>query len=269
MDATRDLGGMAGVDAWTCPPSRSLLRPHPWRPGDSPPPPPQVTAQPLLLLIDRRAPLAPARHDALLASLSAAERQRLAAYRRPADQQRFLLARSALRQLLGHWLERPPGAVAMETGPHGKPRCAGAPAFNLSHSGDLILLGFHPHREVGVDVERARPELDWRPIARQVFPPAAAAALESLPAGSQAQAFLRAWCRLEARLKACGEGLAGLERLRQPTPGGAAGTSDPLGSDTLWDVAVPTGYAAAAALERRFRAPPAAAAGACHPSPPL
>lgn len=268
MDAIRDPGAMAGVDASSPPLSRGPLRPHPWRPGDSPPPAPQATAHPLLLLIDRRDPLAPARHDALLASLSAAEHQRLAAYRRPADQQRFLLARGALRQLLGHWLERPPAAVALETGPHGKPRCAGAPAFNLSHSGDLILLGFHPHSEVGVDVERARPDLDWRPIARQVFPPAAAAALENFPAGGQARAFLRAWCRLEARLKARGEGLAGLERLRQPEPGGTAGTADALGSDTLWDVAVPPGYAAAAALEPRFRAPAAAAAGACHPNPP-
>jgi 4'-phosphopantetheinyl transferase len=201
---------------------------------------------PLLLLLDRSDPLAAARPDALLATLSATERQRHAAYRRLADQQRFLVARAALRQLLGHWLERPPAAVAIVTGPHGKPRCAGAPGFNLSHSGELILLAFHSVGEVGVDVERARPDLDWRPIAERVFPPARTAALAGLPSEAQAGAFLRAWCRLEARLKARGVGLAGLEQLRQADlPSGAVAA---LGSEVLWDVAVPAGYGAAVAL---------------------
>jgi len=224
------------------------LRPHPWHLEEAPPSPPGGGPHPLLLLLDRRDPLAVAHPDALLATLSTAERQRHATYRRRADQERFLVARAALRQLLGHWLEKPPAAVAIEAGPHGKPCCAGAPEFNLSHSGDLILLAFHGSGAVGVDVEQARPDLDWRPIACRVFPPAEAAALASLPAGEQPGAFLRAWCRLEARLKARGEGLAGLERLRQPEPGGAIAGLEPLGSEALWDVRVSPGYAAAVAV---------------------
>ena len=230
------------------PPPPATLRPHPWPLAESPPAPPGGGPHPLLLLLDRRDPLAVAQPDALLATLSTEERQRYATYRRRADQERFLVARAALRQLLGHWLERPPAAVAIEAGPHGKPCCAGAPEFNLSHSGDLILLAFHGSGAVGVDVEQARPDLDWRPIACRVFPPAEAAALASLPAGEQPGAFLRAWCRREARLKARGEGLAGLERLRQPEPGGATAASDPLGSEALWDVRVSPGYAAAVAV---------------------
>jgi len=224
------------------------LLPHPWQLEEGPPSPPGGGPHPLLLLLDRRDPLAVAQPDALLATLSTAERRRHATYCRRADQERFLVARAALRQLLGYWLERPPAAVAIEAGPHGKPRCADAPGFNLSHSGDLILLAFHDGGEVGVDVEQARPDLNWLPIARRVFPPAEAAALASLPSGEQPGAYLRAWCRLEARLKACGEGLAGLERLRQPEPGGATAALEPLGSEALWDVRVPAGYGAAVAL---------------------
>jgi 4'-phosphopantetheinyl transferase len=227
-------------------PPRGALRPRPWQLEDRPPSPPGDRPLPLLLLLDRRDPLAAAQPDTLLATLSIAERQRHAAYRHRADQERFLVARAALRQLLGHWLERSPAAVPIEVGPHGKPRCADAPEFNLSHSGDLILLAFHGGGAVGVDVERARPDLHWRPIARRVLPPAEAAALAALPAEDQAGAFLRAWCRLEARLKARGEGLAGLERLRQPEHAAAALAR--LGSEPLWDVIVPPGYAAAAAL---------------------
>ena len=72
--------------------------------------------------------------------------------------------------------------------------------------------------------------------------------MASLPAGEQPGAYLRAWCRLEARLKARGEGLAGLERLRQPEPGGATDALEPLGSEALWDVTVLAGYGAAVAL---------------------
>ena len=139
-------------------------------------------------------------------------------------------------------------------GAHGKPCCNGGPEFNLSHSGDLILLALHPSRPVGVDVEQARPDLDWRPIARRVLPAAETEALERLAAGgvssAAADGFLRAWCRLEAGLKARGLGLAGLG----DSPQGLM----------VWEVAVPAGYRAAVAL----MAHPAAAAGACPPDPP-
>jgi 4'-phosphopantetheinyl transferase len=233
--------------------------------GAGPPPPPTDDSHPLLLLIDRRDPLAPSRRSALPTLLSPAERQRHAAFRQPIDQERYLVARAALRELLGHWLERPPAEVTIEVGPHGKPSCAGAPAFNLSHSGDLILLAFHGGGEVGVDVEQARPDLDWRPIAERVLSRPEVAALGDLPAPAQACAFLQAWCRLEARLKADGEGLAGLERLR-------SGDAERGGPGSFWirDVAVPTGYAAAVAVAvagTGLKGPPAAPAGACRPNP--
>jgi 4'-phosphopantetheinyl transferase len=126
---------------------------------------------PWVLVLQRAEPLPVALRDALADSLSAAERQRLDALRQPADRERFLLGRGALRRLLGAWLALPPAAVPIEVGPHGKPGCPGGPEFNLSHSGDLILLALHPSRPVGVDVEQARPDLDWRPIARRVLPP--------------------------------------------------------------------------------------------------
>ncbi|MEB3333909.1 MAG: 4'-phosphopantetheinyl transferase superfamily protein [Cyanobacteriota bacterium] len=241
------------------------LLPCPYRLGDHPPPPPAVDSPPLLLLIDRRAPLAPSLRSSLISFLSAAERQRHAALRQQDDRERYLVGRVALRDLLGHWLERPPAAVSIEIGPHGKPACAGAPAFNLSHSGDLILLAFHGGDEVGVDVEQARPNLDWRPIAERVLPPAEVSALGDLPGAEQAQAFLQAWCRLEARLKALGVGLAGLEGLRS---GGSGGEDS--GPTRIWDVAVPPGHAAAVALAAGgagLKGPPAATAGAGRPNP--
>lgn len=247
------------------------LHPLPWQLGAAPPQLPVASALPLLLLLDCPSPLSPSQRTVLQASLCQQELQRHHTYRRQADQDRFLMGRASLRHLLGHWLGVPPAAVTIESGPHGKPHCPspGAPSFNLSHSGELILLGFHTRLEVGVDVERARLERDWLPIARRVFPPGQLSALQSLPAAEQPDAFLRAWCQLEARLKARGMGLAGLERL----PGAGAGDAD---GTLLWSVSVPSPYAAAVALQEagaergndRLTGPPAAWAGAPHPSLP-
>jgi len=241
---------------------------HPWRLAERISPPPvafpggvraaaQPPGPPLVLALDRREPLPEVLRQALAASLAPEERQRLDALRQLADRERFLRGRAALRLLLGAWLALPAAAVPLEAGPHSKPHCPGGPQFNVSHSGDLILLALHPSRPVGVDVERERPDLDWRPIARRVLPPAEKEALDRLVAGGEGSAaadgFLLAWCRLEAGLKARGLGLAGLGGLGEPS----AGLS-------LWDVVVPAGYRAAVAL----MAHPAPAAEVCPPDPP-
>ena len=248
-----------------------LLHPLPWRVEQepiTPPPPTEPAAPPLLLLLDRRRPIDTDMHRRLAASLSAPERQRLSAYRLAADRERFLLGRGGLRTLLGHWLDLEPQAVPLETGPHGKPHCPGGPAFNISHSGDLILLGLHASRPVGVDVERRRPALDWRAVAHRMLPVSEQQALEALPETGRAEAFLAAWCRLEARLKARGDGLAGLERLLRQIDGASSEAAAAPG-ERLWDVAVPAGYRAAVALApRTLTAPAAPAAAPDRSSPP-
>ena len=228
------------------------LRPLAWCPPDplptqTPAPDPGAgqTTPPTLLLLDRRdrrLHAACARFEGLL---DPQERARVQRFQRLEDRQRHLLGRAALRLALGAWLGRDPAALRFRYGPHGKPELADAgptaPRFNLAHSGALVLLALHPERPVGVDVEWRRPDLDWHPIARRTLAAAELAALEALPEDRQADGFLRAWCRLEARLKASGEGFAGLDRLRaepQPRPGAGG----------LWEVRVPPDYAAAVAL---------------------
>ena len=235
------------ADAGTSPAER--LQPLPWHPGCEPAaaPPADPTMPPLLLLLDRRQPIGEEIRQCLAASLSCLEQRRLSAYRLAADKERFLLGRGSLRRLLGLWLGLPPEAVPLETGPRGKPHCACGPAFNLSHSGDLILLAAHASRAVGVDVERLRPSLHWQAIANRMLPPPERQALAAFPERQRPEAFLAAWCRLEARLKAHGTGLVARERL------GAEVESAPLSAawaraEPLWDVAVPEGYRAAVAL---------------------
>jgi 4'-phosphopantetheinyl transferase len=230
------------------------LTPRPWAPQQDPGPwlagaLAQAGPAPLLLLLTRPGPVErpqpqpeAALSTQLLGWLTQAERQRLAALRHPADQQRFLLGRAGLRRLLAALAGGDPAAVPIACGPQGKPICPGGPHFNVSHSGDLILLALHPQRPVGVDLERLRPDLPWRPLAARMLPAEELLALErqaaSLPADRQSEAFLAAWCRLEARLKAHGCGLA--RRGALPVGGGAG--------ERLWSVDLPGGYVGAAAV---------------------
>ena len=54
----------------------------------------------------------------------------------------------------GYLLKRylPKGEIKEKEG--GKPYLENGPFFNISHSGDYVILGIHPSRDVGVDVER-------------------------------------------------------------------------------------------------------------------
>ena len=100
--------------------------------------------------------------------------------------------------------------------PTGKPYLAAHdPArplkFNLSHCGNVLVVALSLTAEVGVDVERVRPVPEWRRIADRVFDPAT---LEQLLAeiacgADERDAFLRRWCRMEASVKATGEGVFG------------------------------------------------------------
>ena len=167
--------------------------------------------------------------------------------RRADDRDRFLLGRGVLRLLLGTLCQVDPAGLELVAGAYGKPRLASHPSarlpikvpeFNVAHSGDLVLLGFHACRPLGVDVEWHRPGLTWAPIARRCLAPDLCEAIESQPAAARLEVFLGHWCRLEAELKARGTGFGAS---REPTPSSSAAV-------VLHDLELPQGYSGAAAL---------------------
>ena len=84
-----------------------------------------------------------------------------------------------------------------------------APQFNLSHSGTHLLLAVCPAQEVGVDVERARPDRRFLAIAERFFAPEELATLLEFDgdAAATADIFYRFWACKEAYLKLHGTGL--------------------------------------------------------------
>lgn len=117
-----------------------------------------------------------------------------------------------LRRVLALYLDDAPEEIALARGERGKPHLATEPerlAFNLSHSGELTLVAVSRGREVGVDVERAKPERDLVALAERALAPEEAATVRAAAEGEERTGvFYELWTRHEARLKCLGIGLA-------------------------------------------------------------
>jgi 4'-phosphopantetheinyl transferase len=144
--------------------------------------------------------------------LTPSEKAKLARFRFPADAQRGLASRGALRSVLGKYLEQDGATLEFTTEQQGKPVLAGAfpmgrIEFNVSHSGDWVLLGFARGRPLGVDVEQWRELETLAPIVRDYFAPPEVDAWLALPDALRQEGFFNGWTRKEAYLKALGLGL--------------------------------------------------------------
>jgi 4'-phosphopantetheinyl transferase len=128
------------------------------------------------------------------------------------DRYPYIVAQATLRLLLGTYLQSPPGSVRTENGPQGKPFLAkqshaSGLQFNLSHSHGMALFAFALQRELGIDIEKIRPNFASRDIAQRYFSRQEIAELDALPPASYTEAFFLCWTRKEAYIKARGQGL--------------------------------------------------------------
>jgi len=127
--------------------------------------------------------------------LTPQRRARLAKYIRPQDQASCLAAGLLLRYAFGDLPEPLQNAQGKPYFPHG-------PHFNLSHSGEYVILGVSDH-SLGVDVEQLG-DCDER-VARRCY---TAKELEWLHAQADPAAFYRLWTAKESIMKATGLGFS-------------------------------------------------------------
>ncbi|HUS79682.1 MAG TPA: 4'-phosphopantetheinyl transferase superfamily protein [Armatimonadota bacterium] len=150
---------------------------------------------------------------ALQETLSDEEAARAAAFRFEADRDRYVAARGLLRHVIGSYLRVLPARVRFRLRQHGKPALSeahGRPElrFNLAHSHDRALIALALDREVGVDLERVRDDLDHPDIAEHFLTLQEAQELAAAADGERPERFALAWTRMEAYAKATGAGLA-------------------------------------------------------------
>ncbi len=150
--------------------------------------------------------------QSLQQTLAADEQRRAGRFYFQKDRDHFIVGRGLLRAILGQYLKIEPSHLRFRYTPHGKPflvRETGGDRlrFNVSHSHGLALYAITRGRELGVDLERIRPELADEQIAERFFSPREVAVLRALPTNMQQEAFFNCWTRKEAYIKARGEGL--------------------------------------------------------------
>lgn len=149
--------------------------------------------------------------------LSPEERHRADRFVFERDRVRHTVAHATLRHLLSRYCGVVPTSLAFATSPAGKPALhpdAGI-CFNLTHSENRGLLAVSVDRELGIDLERVRSNIEALAISSHYFFGTERDAIEAAPEAERDSTFFRYWVAKEAVLKAQGIGLGfPLDRFR-------------------------------------------------------
>lgn len=146
-------------------------------------------------------------------SLSDDERKRAKNFRLEPVRDQFVRARIALREILSKYLVVDPRAVSFTYNRFGKPFLRPTSDrkplyFNLSHSGNRVLIGLARGQEIGVDLE-SKVEKSYGFKEAGVFcSDGEMRVMKALPKLAVTDAFFNLWTRKEACVKAMGEGLS-------------------------------------------------------------
>lgn len=194
------------------------------------------------------------------AVLSPHEQARRARFRHATRRSEFVTARWLARRVLGAIVGVAPAALRLRIDEHGKPHLDGhacAFSFNVAHAGGHVVLAVTTRARVGVDVERLRDDLEWRPLANRYFSVLERRDLAALEGAAARRAFFAGWTRKEALVKAMGGGIAsGLDQFDVNVDPDAApvlrACHGPPWDGTSWSLAsftVAPGFPGAAAAE--------------------
>ena len=199
--------------------------------------------------------------EALRTTLSPDEHQRADRFHFQRDRSEYIAARGALREIVGRYLEVRAERVRFAYSSYGKPTLsadmgAGWLHFNVSHARGIALFAVANERQVGVDIECIREDIETGEIAARFFSRDEQSALDRLPSHRRLEAFFDCWTRKEAYIKALGEGLSHpLESFTVSLAAGEAcslrgtGVQDAPALWSLEPLAPGPGYAGALAVE--------------------
>lgn len=160
--------------------------------------------------------LVPARpRPSWLGLLSDAERARAARLAATPAADVFTASRAVQRLWGGRVLGIPPREVLIDRScehcgdpGHGRPRLAGAPAYSVSHTGNLLLLATASAGLIGADIEAPAAAADPAGLAGVVLSAAEHREFSAADPAERSGRLLRAWTRKEAAMKLAGLGLA-------------------------------------------------------------
>lgn len=140
--------------------------------------------------------------------LTESEKGRAGRLKSPLVAERWVIARGILRLMLGQVLQIAPKALRFEKNRYQKPYLSypvdSNLSFNLSHSGEILLIALIEGGQIGVDVEQVSPDRNFSVIAPLVFSQGEQALLSN--SSNPLRDFYALWTAKEAILKAVGCG---------------------------------------------------------------
>ena len=175
------------------------------------------------------------------------------------DKCNYIFSRGLLRVILGGYLGDEPKNLVFINGPHGKPILDGGSSrdairFSVSHSNRRVLYAINRGREIGVDIEKIRPEFSFEEISDTCFSAREAAFLRTLPVHDRKDLFFTYWTLKEAFMKGTGKGFSlPLNRFEishdPPKVLSLQGDSEAAARWSIRNLHLEPGYAAALAVE--------------------
>jgi len=158
--------------------------------------------------------------EAFKESLSEDELERLERFSNARLRRKQLITRMGVRSCLSQYSDSiSPKDWEFEQDANGKPMLkAGSEmdlSFNLSHSGDWLVVATTVDTQIGVDLQQRSYQQPLTDLAERFFHPEEAKALAEAEGDWQEAQFFRFWTLKEAYLKARGLGIVGgLEKAR-------------------------------------------------------
>ena len=150
--------------------------------------------------------------------ISRKEQKTAAEFRKSADARKYTLRRGIVRIILAHYIHCEPEMITLITGKNGKPELDPGPAsaglcFNLSHTGEMVLIGVTQKRRIGVDIVKMDPAYRFQDTAEYMLVPAEKGVLQRTEQARRYEVFFRLWAAKEAVIKVTGGTLAQMETL--------------------------------------------------------
>ncbi|HQV93618.1 MAG TPA: 4'-phosphopantetheinyl transferase superfamily protein [Anaerolineales bacterium] len=145
----------------------------------------------------------------LRATLSVDEIARASRFHFDKDQHSYIVAHASLRDVLSRYLQFETHHLKFSVNQYGKPFLPEHDIeFNLSHAGDFALIAVTRERQVGVDVELVRTDIEIESLASRFFSSSELSELMALSPEQRVLGFFNCWTRKEAYIKARGLGLS-------------------------------------------------------------
>ncbi|WP_405018371.1 4'-phosphopantetheinyl transferase superfamily protein [Kitasatospora sp. NBC_00070] len=146
--------------------------------------------------------------------LAADERDRSTRFSRSEDRRRFVAAWASVRRTVAAYSDVPPAEIRFgRTGPAGRESLRYRPLvlassnarvfLSVARSEELWLLGLSVEDPIGVDLEHVR-SFDTEGLIDRCLAPEEQQQVRALSPGGRSAAFVRAWTRKEALMKAAG-----------------------------------------------------------------